>query len=477
LVSNSSVLLAARVYGVLAGGVLAIVTVRVLSVEEYGRYATAMAIIVVVGVVAELGISALATRQITLDEEHTDRILGVALSAEIVTATVGAALLVPLGLALGYPGAVIGLLALGALMVLAQGALAALGGAFQARRVFELFALCTAVQATVMVGGGLAALAAGLGAAGLVATAGLGYVAAAIAALVLLRRRLRVWPDFSGARRQIFAFLREAAPIAIVASIAVIYGRVALLMLSQLGDERDVALYNLPLTIVELTFLVPAAIATSFYPLLTRQLTDDRDDAARSMDLLLRLFLLGSVPIALVLALGGSDLITLVFGDRYADSGDVMAILAATIVANFFSYLAWYALLAGRRERRRVPAVMAGLALNVALGVVLIPDHGARGAAIALIVSDAFMVGWLLWVVHRQVVALRAGAVLLRAVPAAVAATAVALLPLPGGGLLTGLAASAAWIAVLLATRYIRGEEWEPLLAPLRALRHSRTKR
>jgi len=477
LVSNSSVLLAARVYGVLAGGVLAIVTVRVLSVEEYGRYATAMAIIVVVGVVAELGISALATRQITLDEEHTDRILGVALSAEIVTATVGAALLVPLGLALGYPGAVIGLLALGALLVLAQGALAALGGAFQARRVFELFALCTAVQATVMVGGGLAALAAGLGAAGLVATAGLGYVAAAIAALVLLRRRLRVWPDFAGARRQIFAFLREAAPIAIVASIAVIYGRVALLMLSQLGDERDVALYNLPLTIVELTFLVPAAIATSFYPLLTRQLTDDRDDAASSMDLLLRLFLLGSVPIALVLALGGSDLITLVFGDRYADSGDVMAILAATIVANFFNYLAWYALLAGQRERRRVPAVMAGLALNVALGVVLIPDHGARGAAIALIVSDAFMVGWLLWVVHRQVVALRAGAVVLRAVPAAVAATAVALLPLPGGGLLKGLAASAAWISVLLATRYIRGEEWDPLLAPLRALRQSRTKR
>lgn len=479
LVSNSSVLLAARVYGVLAAGALAVVTVRVLSVAEYGRYATAMAIIVVVGVIGELGISALATRQITLDEEQADRILGVALSAEIVTATVGAALLVPVGLALGYPASVIGLLALGALVILAQGALAALSGAFQARRVFALFALCTAVQATVMLGGGIGALAAGTGAAGLVASAGLAYLAAALCAIVLLRRRLNLRPVFVGARRQareILVFLRAAAPIALVASISVIYGRMALLLLSKLGDERAVAVYNLPLTIVELTFLIPAAIATAFFPLFTRQLAADRDDAERSFDLLLRLFMLGSVALALVLALGGTDVITFVFGDRYAESGDVMAVLAATIVANFFNYLAWYGLLAGQRERRRVPAVLTGLGLNVAVSVALIPGHGARGAAIALVVSDAFMVGWLLLVVHRQVIPLRVHAVALRAVPAALAVTAVALVPLPGGGLVRGLVASSVWIAVLLVTRYIGPQEWEPLLAPLRE-RQSRTNR
>jgi O-antigen/teichoic acid export membrane protein len=477
LVSNSSALLAARIYGVAAGGILAVVTVRVLSVQEYGRYATAMAIIVVVGVIAELGISALATRQIALDEEHTARILGVALSAEIATATVGAALLVPLGLALGYPASVIVILALGSLLVLAQGALAALSGAFQARRVFHLFALCSALQATVMLGGGIAALVAGTGAAGLVASAGLAYLAAAVGALILLRRRLDVRPMFAGAHRRILAFLREAAPIALVASISVIYGRIALLLLSKLGDERAVAVYNLPLTIVELTYLVPAAIATAFYPLFTRQLADDRQDAERSLDLLLRLFAFGSVPLALVLGLGGTDLIVFVFGDRYADSGTVMAVLAGTVVANFFNYLAWYGLLAGRRERRRVPAVMVGLALNVALSVVLIPRHGARGAAIALVASDAFMVGWLLVTVHRQVIALRLGAVVLRALPAAGAATAVALLPLPGDGIVRGLAAGAAWIGVMLATRYIGPGEWEPLTAPLRRSRQSRAKR
>jgi O-antigen/teichoic acid export membrane protein len=257
----------------------------------------------------------------------------------------------------------------------------------------------------------------------------------------------------------------------------VIYGRIALLLLSKLGDERAVAVYNLPLTIVELTFLVPAAIATAFFPLLTRQLGQDRADAERSFDLLLRLFLFGSVAVSLVLALGGTELITFVFGDRYAPSGEVMAVLAVTVVANFLNYLAWYGLLAGQRERRRVPAVLAGLALNVGLGIALIPGHGARGAAIALVVSDAFMVGWLLLIVHRQVIALRPYAIVLRALPAAVAATAVALVPLPGGGAVSGFAASGVWIAVLLATRYISREEWEPLVAPLRELRQSRTNR
>jgi O-antigen/teichoic acid export membrane protein len=473
LVSNSTTLLAARIYGAVASGVLAIVTVRVLSVEEYGRFATAMAIIVVIGVIAELGISALATRQITLDEQRTDSILGVALSAEATTATAGAILLVPFGLALGYPRTVIVLLALGSLLIVAQGALAALSGAFQARRVFQLFAACIVVQSTVMVGGGILALAAGMGAAGLVASAGLAYAAATVAALVLVRRRLGVQPVFAGARRRILAFLREAAPIAVVASIAVVYGRIALLLLSKLGDERDVATYNLPLTIVELTFLVPAAIATAFFPLLTRQLEDDRDDATRSLDLLMRLFVLGSVPLALVLALGGTDLITFVFGKRYAASGDVMAVLAWTIVANFFNYLAWYALLAARRERRRIPAVLAGLAINVALGVTLMGPHGATGAAIALVVSDAVMVVWLLVVVHREVIALRWSALLLPVLPAAAAATAVALTLASTNGLVGGLAASGAWVAVLLATRYVEPAEWAPLTQPLRAARQS----
>ncbi|MDX6676601.1 MAG: hypothetical protein QOE31_653 [Solirubrobacteraceae bacterium] len=466
-------LLAARIYGALAAALLAVVTVRILSVEDYGRLATAMAIVAVVGIVAESGIAALATRQITLDEHRTGPILGLALSAEAATATLGGILLVPLGLLLGYPSTVVVLLGLGALLIVAQGALAALSGVFQARRVFELFAACVVVQATFMVVGGVGALVAGLGAAGLVASAGLSYAAAALAALVLARRRLGTRPDFRGTRRRIPGFLREAAPIAIVASIGIVYGRLGLLLLSKLDDEHAVAVYNLPLTIVELTFLVPAAVATAFYPLLTRQLAVDRADAERSMDLLLRLFLLGSVPIALVLALGGTDVITFVFGDNYAESGDVMVVLAASVVTNFFSYLAWYALLAARREGRRVPAIVTGLALNVVLCVVLIPHHGAIGAASALVVSDAFMIAWVLLVVHRQVVELRGARIVLRALPAAVAAAVVALLPLPGGGLVLGIAASAAWLAVLLATSYIGRGEWEPLLAPLRGVRRA----
>jgi len=436
----------------------------------------AMAIIAVVGIVAESGISALATRQITLDEQRTDRILGVALSAEAATAIVAGLLLVPLGLLLGYRGTVLVLLAIGTLLIVAQGALAALSGAFQARRVFKLFAICVAVQSTVTLAGGVVALVAGLGAAGLVASSGLAFAVGAIVAFVLADRHLGARPAFDGTLRQILPFLREAAPVAIVASIGIIYARLGLLLLSKLDGERAVAVYNLALTIVELTFIVPGAVATAFYPLLTRQLALDREDAQRSFDLLLRLSVLGSVPIALVLGLGGTDLITFIFGDAYAESGDVMLVLAASVVLNFFNYLAWYALLAARREGRRIPAIVAGLVLNVVLCVILIPPHGALGAGIALVVCDAVMVVWVMFVVHRQVVAVHGGRLVRRALPAAAVVAGLALLELPGGGLVAGVVASAAWIAVLLGTRYIAREEWEPLLGPLRAMRRPAAK-
>ena len=148
-----------------------------------------------------------------------------------------------------------------------------------------------------------------------------------------------------------------------------------------------------------------------------------------------------------------------------------MLVLAASVVLNFFNYLAWYALLAARREGRRIPAIVAGLVLNVVLCVILIPPHGALGAGIALVVCDAVMVVWVMFVVHRQVVAVHGGRLVRRALPAAAVVAGLALLELPGGGLVAGVVASAAWIAVLLVTRYIAREEWEPLLGPLRAMR------
>jgi len=256
--------------------------------------------------------------------------------------------------------------------------------------------------------------------------------------------------------------------------MAVVYGRIDVLLLAHLDSERAVAIYNLPLTLVEITFLIPAAIAVPFYPLLTRQLRDDREDARGSFDVLFRLFLLGSVPIALVLGVGGGDLLAFVFGDAYRASADVLVWLSATVVLNFVIYLLWYGLLAAHLERGRLPAMLAGLAVNVAANLVLIPRYGPEGAGAALALTDALMAVWLAVVVRRGVVAVPFARRLVEPVLGLALAAAVVSLTRGLSDLVSAALAVAAYLGVLLLTRYVRPAEWAPLTAPLAALSRRR---
>jgi O-antigen/teichoic acid export membrane protein len=196
-------------------------------------------------------------------------------------------------------------------------------------------------------------------------------------------------------------------------------------------------------------------------------LRDDRTAARESFFLIARLFVFASVPIAIVLAAGGGDIVRLLFGDRYAQSGDVLALLGWNVILGFQIFLLWYGLLAAHHERRMAVFMALGLALNVGLNFWLISAYGPRGAAASLLVSDAFVLCAQLVLLHRKVFAVPldrlVGKPLLAAVPAVVAMLALGHY----SGLVAGIVAALLFMAGLLATRYISRAEWEPLTKPV----------
>ena len=295
-----------------------------------------------------------------------------------------------------------------------------------------------------------------------------GFAAATPAALVLLRRRLHLRPNLAGTWRRTGPLVQTAFPIAATGGMSIIYDRVDVLMLSKLDGSRAVAIYNVPLTILQYSMIVPAIVATAFFPILAETLKSSPSLARDSFGLLARIFLLISVPLAIVLTLGGETVLTTLFGDRYRDSAAPLAILAWSIVLGFFNYLFWYSLLAAYREGAKLLIMVVGLALNVALNAVLIPAYGPRGAAISLIASDLLVVLWQGLLVNRHLFGIRLPSLLTKPVLAGAAALGVALLTLRVSGLVAGIASGAVYVAVLLAIRYISLAEWEPLLAPVR---------
>jgi O-antigen/teichoic acid export membrane protein len=477
LVFNTVVMTASSAVSLVVNTALAIYAIRTFSVEEYGHFAIALALIGIFGILSETGISTVALRSMSTDQPGEAKYLGVALVCELVTSLVVAPLMLPVGLLLGYPAEVIALLGIGAVYLFFQGFLAALDAPFRARRVLVFPAVFLALQAAVAGGAGAALISSGAGPPGLVTAMGLGYAAAAVAAFVLVRSRLKIPIVLTGTVRKVPSVLRTALPIAATAGIGIVYERVDLLMVAKLDSTSAAAIYGVVLTALAISAILPSIIVPAFFPLLTAGLKETPEQAGESFFLLWRLFLLLSVPVALFLAFGSDDLVTAVLGDRYESAGTPLAIFGGCIVLGFLNYLVGYALLAAYHERRRVLIIAVSLAVNVGLNFLLIPPHGPTGAAVALVISDVLLFAWQVGIVHRSVFAVPFRQLFLRPVVAVLAALAAAIPLSAVAALGAAVAAPCLYAALLVLGSYVTREEWRPLIDPLRSFASRRTLR
>jgi O-antigen/teichoic acid export membrane protein len=477
LVFNSVVMTASSAVSLVINTALAIYAIRTFSVEEYGHFAIALALIGIFGLLAETGISTVALRSMSTDQPGEAKYLGLALVCELVTSLVVAPLMVPVGLLLGYPSEVIVLLGIGAVYIFFVGFLAALDAPFRARRVLVFPAVFLALQAIVAGVLGVLLISSDAGPPGLLAAMGLGYVAATVAAFVLVRTRLKIPIVLSGTVRQVPSFLRKALPIAATGGVAIVYERIDLLMVSKLDSTSAAAIYGVVLTALAMSTILPGIIVHAFFPLLAAGLAEAREQAAESFFLLLRLFLLLSVPIALFLLFGSDDLVTAALGDRYESAGTPLAIFGACIVLGFLNYLLWYAVLAAYHERRTLLILAICLAINVGLNFLLIPPYGPTGAAAALAASDLLFVAGQAVLVHRSVFAVPFRRLFSRPVVAVLAALAAALPLSAVSALGAAVAAPCVYAALLVLGSYVTREEWRPLIDPLRSLASKRALR
>ena len=85
----------------------------------------------------------------------------------------------------------------------------------------------------------------------------------------------------------------------------------------------------------------------------------------------------------------GGPILDALFGDAYAGSGEVLAVLVWAHVFAFVFVLSRQVLIGIGRAGELARLAWIAAAVNVALNLVLIPAHGALGAAVASLVAYA----------------------------------------------------------------------------------------
>jgi O-antigen/teichoic acid export membrane protein len=376
---------------VLAAGAVSIaITTRYLGAAGYGSFALALALVQMLGVLADFGLVSVVVREISREPGRSTELVGSVLALRLLVGVAVVALAGLLSLLLPYsPDVRVAILIAGIPFVLGL-ATTSLSTIFQARLQMGRAAAADVAGRLAGLAALIAVVEADLGFLAVVATTAVGAAVtlAVTLAMVRVRPQLRHWRELAV----------PAVPIGAALAVNEIYFRADTFILSLFRPFDEVGHYTLAYRVYELLAVLPAIVMTSVFPLLSRYVAEHRDQAARFVDATADFLVAVATPIAaggLVLA---PELVQLVAGDGFEGSVTPLRLLLCAAGAAWVSGLLGYTLIAADERRAILLLSVTALVVNLALNLALVPSYGADAAAAVALGCEVLLLagGWLL---------------------------------------------------------------------------------
>jgi O-antigen/teichoic acid export membrane protein len=371
------------VVGVLVGAWVA----RYLGPRQYGELAYVLAFVAFFSVISQLGLDAVAIRDIAQDTNESPSILGTVLRLRLIAGVVC------------YAGALAAMSFLrpGDIRALVLTAIVAGSVIFQAMDTYDLWFQSQMQSKRTIIAKAVSYLAANglkviliLSKASLLAFALL-FLVEVILSAAALRFAYRYFPaprqwtwEFSRAK----ALLLEAWPYLVSGIAIIIYMRIDQVMLRSMVSEYEVGIFSAALPISTAFYFIPIAISLSVAPTLARRKRDDPIGYERAIEQLFTVMWWVMLPVSVVIAMASRPLVALLYGPAYSSTAAVLAVhvFGNIPIALGIAQSNW--IINEKKNMFSLYRTGAGAISNVLLNLTLIPMYGAVGAAVASVAAQ-----------------------------------------------------------------------------------------
>jgi O-antigen/teichoic acid export membrane protein len=389
VISNTGWLIVERVLRMVVGFVVGIWIARHLGVEQYGLLNYASAIVGVLAILGTLGLDPMAVREMVRHPERRNAVLGTLVAARLASgmvlvlcATAAVALLRPGD---GLAAMLVLIIAVAQLVV----GFDAIDTWFQANMTSRQAAGARSASflcATLLRVGLLLAGASVTAFAWALFVEALLFAVAMVAVYSRSGLSIMAWrPSAERAR----ALLRDGWPLILASLFAAVSLRIDQVMLGQMVGLAEVGTYAVAVRVVEVLYVVPAAIAASVFPAIIKSKELGGALYPSRIQMLYDAMLWLALAIALPLCLLAPYIVRAFFGSAFDEAGPALRVLAWMPVWVFFAVVRQRWLYAENALLAGTAVEAAACLLNVALNLVLIPRYGAVGAAAASLSSGA----------------------------------------------------------------------------------------
>lgn len=207
-------------------------------------------------------------------------------------------------------------------------------------------------------------------------------------AIVLLRRSFGLQFE----RRAMLPAMIAATPFAGSLILALIYERADVAIIGQFLGQAQAGMYAPASTIVSSLLLIPASAYAVMVPVFTRAYQSPTIEPMK--DIFRTLLLVNSVLgllLASGLALSAHWIIQTLYGESFAEAGDVLVILAFVLGLRCVTFAVAAALVASGRQKRRLAAQFIAATVNVAMNLVIVGTWGIIGVAWVYVASELLL--------------------------------------------------------------------------------------
>jgi O-antigen/teichoic acid export membrane protein len=397
---NAVVRAVGEIVGKLASLVLFAALGRTLGEDGLGVFVFALSFGIIVLIPIDLGFDRNLLREVAADRTRLGPLTGTVLACKL-------AITVPaVGVAIGvvaiadYPAQTRSVVLVLLLGLVLESLGRTVAHVFMALERAGALSVSIVVQRVLAAALGVAALASGSGVTAVAWAYTAGAAAGLLVACVLVAPRF----PFSELRlrRADSSELARTVTFALQDVATLLLFRVDAVILSVMASTAAVGRYGAAYRIFESTWFVTVALFGAFSAMFTYLDHTTEPTLHSVLERAMKVSFVTLVPCAVAFGLCAPQIVDAVFGDDLAGAVAPLRILAPAVVLLGVGAMGTTFLMARRRARPVLWISLAAVALNVALNVALIPALGARGSAIAMLVTEAGIAAVALRVVHRE---------------------------------------------------------------------------
>jgi len=186
------------------------------------------------------------------------------------------------------------------------------------------------------------------------------------------------------------SLLKESWPLILSGLVISMYMKIDQVMIKNILGNADVGQYAVAVRLSEIWYFIPIIISSSLFPAILNAKNISNELYYSRIQQLYDLMAWSAISIAIPMTFLSDWMINLFFGTQYSEASGVLMIHIWSAVFVFLGVASGKWFIAEGLQRYSFYRTLVGAILNIGLNLVLIPQHGIYGAAIATLAAQIF---------------------------------------------------------------------------------------